>query len=77
MKQLRNQMKKDQTKINIITIKKNENWNEKQNIREIVIEWQNWKKKQNFYKRNKDEIRNSKNEDWNWKTINKEDNCVH
>jgi hypothetical protein len=77
MKQLRNQMKKDQTKINIITIEKNENWNEKQNIREIVIEWQNWKKKQNFYKRNKDEIRNSKNEDWNWKTINKEDNCVH
>jgi hypothetical protein len=44
MKQLRNQMKKDQTKINIITIEKNENWNEKQNIREIVIEWQNWKK---------------------------------
>ena len=35
------------------------------------------KKKQNFYKRNKNEIRNSKNEDWNWKTINKEDNCVH
>jgi len=45
MKQLRNQMKKDQTKINIITIEKNENWNEKQNIREIVIERQNWKKK--------------------------------
>jgi hypothetical protein len=41
----------------------------------------NWmtklKKKQNFYKRNKNEIRNSKNEDWNRKTINKEDNCVH
>jgi len=49
MKQIRNQMKKDQTKINIITIERNENWNEKQNIREIVIEGKNLKKKQNFY----------------------------
>jgi hypothetical protein len=45
MKQIRNQMKKDQTKINIITIERNENWNEKQNIREIVIEEKNLKKK--------------------------------
>ena len=41
--------------------------------KKIVIEGQNWKKK-NFYKRNKVEIRNLKTEDWNWQTTNKEDN---
>jgi hypothetical protein len=33
-------------------------------------------KKQNFYKRNKNEMRNSKNENWNWITTNEEDNCT-
>ena len=37
---------------------KNKNWNEKQNIWEIVIEELNWEKKQNFYKRNKKKIKN-------------------
>jgi len=40
----------------------------------------NWRtkltKKHNFYKRNKDKIKNSKNKDWNWKTIIKEDNYI-
>ena len=40
----------------------------------------NWKtklqNKKNFYKRNKNEIRNEKNEDWNWQTKNKKDNGV-
>ena len=40
-----------------IFFKKNEDRNEKQNIWEITIEGQNWKKK-HFYKRNKNKIRN-------------------
>ena len=30
--------------------------------------------KKNLYKRNKNEIRNQKNDDWNWKIKNKKDN---
>jgi len=37
---------------------KNKDLNEKQNICEIVIEGLNWKKKQIFYKRNNNELRN-------------------
>jgi len=37
---------------------KNKDWNEKQNIWEILIEELNWEKKQNFYKINKIKIRN-------------------
>jgi hypothetical protein len=29
-------------------------------------DWMTKLKKKNFYKRNKNEIRNEKNEDWNW-----------
>jgi hypothetical protein len=39
-------------------------------IWEIAIEGLNWEKK-NFYKKNKNEIRNQKSDDWNWKTKNK------
>jgi len=35
----------------------------KKNIWKTVIEWQNWKNKTKVYKRNKDEIRNSKNKE--------------
>ena len=38
--------------------------------------WLNDKIEKKFYKSNKDEIRNSKNKDWNWKIINKEDICA-
>ena len=38
--------------------------------------WRTKLEKKNFYKKNKDEIRNSNNKDWNWKTTNKEDNCA-
>jgi hypothetical protein len=38
--------------------------------------WMTKLKKKSLYKRNKDKIRKSKNEDWNWKTTNKEDNCT-
>jgi hypothetical protein len=41
---------------------KNKNQNEKRNIRETVIEGLSWKRKQNFYKKNKKEIRNQKSE---------------
>jgi hypothetical protein len=37
--------------------------NEKKKTWEILIEGLNWKKKQNFYKRNNNQIRNQKNED--------------
>ena len=53
-------------------------------IKEQGLKWKtkhirncNWRiklKKKTYIKRNKDGIRNSMNEDWNWKITNKKDN---
>jgi hypothetical protein len=48
----------------------NKGRNEKKNIWKITIEGLHWKQTK-LYKKNKNEIKNQKNEDWNWKIKNK------